>query len=74
MSEENNKKKYTENLSPLKDNKVTKKFKWRSWKATFPIAIIVFVLVFGINQFIFSNVDFICTRIVEKDGACANGA
>lgn len=44
------------------------------WKIAIPTLVIVLVGVFGVNYFATSNADYICTRVVETEGVCTNGA
>lgn len=44
------------------------------WKVAIPTLLIVIAGVFGVNYFATSNADYICTRIIETNGVCANGA
>lgn len=44
------------------------------WKVVVPVLILAGVLAFGVRWHASGNADYICTRVIETEGICANGA
>lgn len=44
------------------------------WKVAVPVLILAGVLAFGVRWYASGNADYICTRVIETEGLCANGA